>query len=123
MAKWYERAFDAMAGEFGRAISDARAKLIEEGFWGRKVPELLNRDGPSLTSAKDGSGPEEPSLLDRLYETNPEFFATPVEDMPHRDQGREARDTATLSFADQLGWERDAGPSAHKHESGHEIEH
>ncbi len=39
MAKWYEKAFGAVADEVGAAIADARAKLVEEGVWGRKVPE------------------------------------------------------------------------------------
>lgn len=123
MAKWYERTFDAMAGEFGRAISDARAKLIEEGFWGRKVPEPSHRDSLHWSSAKEALGAEKSGPLDRLYESHPEFFSTPADGVPHREQDRETRDTATLSFADQLGWERNAGPAAHTHESGHEIEH
>jgi hypothetical protein len=39
MPKWFEQAFGAVAGEVAHAIADARSKLIEEGFWGRKPPE------------------------------------------------------------------------------------
>lgn len=39
MPKWFEQAFGAVADEVGAAIADVRAKLIEEGVWGRKVPE------------------------------------------------------------------------------------
>ncbi len=117
MAKSYGRALDAVAEELGRAISDVRAKLIDEGFWGRKVPEPQHHDSLSGPSAKEAFGMEEPGPLDRLYESHPDFFST------SRDQNREPRDTATLSFADQLGWKRDCSPAPHTHETGHEIEH
>lgn len=128
MAKWYERAFDAVAGEFGRAVADVRAKLIEEGFFGRKSPEPMSHDGPSLFSGKDGPEREEPSVLDWLYENHPEFFSKPENEMPDHEPERRsstdgpARDAATPSFADQLGWERDSGRGAHTHETDHEIE-
>ncbi len=35
MAKWYEKAFGAVADEVGAAISDARTKLIDEAWFGR----------------------------------------------------------------------------------------
>lgn len=55
MAKWYERAFGAVADEVGAAIEDVRAKVIEEGAWGRKVPEPASeRDQPPNNDASDG---------------------------------------------------------------------
>lgn len=64
MADWFAEAF-------GAAVADIRAKLVEEGVWGRKVPE------PSSTRYGQGLSPveNEPSLLDRLYSNHPEHFA------------------------------------------------
>jgi hypothetical protein len=39
MSGWFERSFGAAADEIGNAIADARAKLIDEGWFGRRTPE------------------------------------------------------------------------------------
>lgn len=39
MAKWFEQAFAATVDEARNAIADARAKLLDEAWFGRKTPE------------------------------------------------------------------------------------
>jgi hypothetical protein len=55
MPKWFEQAFGAVADEVGAAIADVRAKLIEEGFCGRKPPEP-GRGGQDLGWMRGGHG-------------------------------------------------------------------
>jgi hypothetical protein len=39
MAEWFNSAFGVAAGEARTAIADARSKLIDEAWFGRKTPE------------------------------------------------------------------------------------
>lgn len=86
MAKsdWYARAFGAVADEVGAAIADVRAKLIEEGFWGRKPPEP-GRGGHDLGWMRGHEGSGE-SVLDQLYARDPSQFVQPQDrDTPEQD--------------------------------------
>ena len=50
MAKWYEKAFGAVADEVGAAISDVRTKLIDEAWFGRMG---VKPPAPEQTPASD----------------------------------------------------------------------
>lgn len=71
MPKWFDEAFGAVIGEVGAAITDIRSKLVEEAFWGRKVPEASARGEHGMSPAGGERG-----LLDRLSESHPDLFAT-----------------------------------------------
>lgn len=66
MPKWFDEAF----GEVGAAITDIRSKLVEEAFWGRKVPEPMARGEHGMSPSGGERG-----LHDRLSESHPDLFA------------------------------------------------
>ena len=83
MLDWFARNFGSAAEEFGKAITDIRSKLVDEGFWGRKVPEPQGRNGLGGSAADDQA-----NLLDKLFHSNTELFADePEKRGPEQDRG------------------------------------
>ena len=76
MPKWFEQAFGAVADEVGAAIADVRAKLIEEGVWGRKPPEP-GRGGFDLGWMREDQGARDNDAIDQLYARDPSQFVAP----------------------------------------------
>lgn len=60
MAEWFERAFGATVDEAQTGIADARAKLIDEAWFGRRAPEP-QRQGNFGSTREDQPAPTEPS--------------------------------------------------------------
>lgn len=72
MNGWFERAFGAAVEAVGSGIADARAKLIDEGWFGRRSPEAH----------------EQGDLMERLYASHPELFVSePQQHSPEQDHG------------------------------------
>jgi len=72
MARWFEQAFGATIDEAKHAIADARAKLLDEAWFGRKTPEP-NRQADLGWTLSDSAKSHEP----------------PAEHPPEREQGIE----------------------------------
>lgn len=72
MSGWFDRAFGAAVEAVGAGIDDVRAKLLDEGWFGRRTPEPHQQG----------------DLLDRLYDRHPEFFSSePQQHSPEQDHG------------------------------------
>lgn len=71
MAEWFARAFGVAASEARTAIADARSKLIDEAWFGRKTPEPHRGHdlGWSLPDRDKGNAPDlqsqEPAKAER----------------------------------------------------------
>lgn len=44
MAKWFERAFGAVAQEVSTGLADVRDKIVFESWFGRRTPEQSSGD-------------------------------------------------------------------------------
>jgi hypothetical protein len=66
---------------FGHPIADIRAKLLDEGWFGRSTAEPAARGDPPFTLDVQ----PDKSVLDILYERNPSLFRDPEQPAHERD--------------------------------------
>jgi hypothetical protein len=83
MRERIERFFEAIVDGVRRGIADVRSKLIEEGFWGRHVPETSDRDGLQALWGMNSSVQQAPDFLDVLYQKQPGLFEKPLDEMSY----------------------------------------
>ncbi|KAJ8138299.1 hypothetical protein OY671_008489, partial [Metschnikowia pulcherrima] len=80
------RAADLATQAIGSVVGDSRDKIVFEFFFGRHVPEARPDNGLGWTSPREAAEIEPESgksSSDRLYETNPELFASEPERPGH----------------------------------------